>query len=258
MRAVDEQTMSNQVASRLVHEGELDEFLGGLVVETLHAGEPLRRNAVVAAENPAFVHRLSLALEDPNFVAAVIPVDASVIPGNVVAGDYINITMGLGRGVGESGYEAPSATGGLSGSVQGGGALTVTDTTDDSVIAGLPEIKTPLDKIVLAHVQVLEVSRERVSNPNYGLSAAEDPTSLEPAYLEGDVQGVTLLVPKGAEELLFFAVDNGTLHMTIVPHSAVMAGAEPSAGITWEDVVRFIQEERAGALEGADEGASDE
>jgi len=212
----------------------------------------------VAAENPAFVHRLSLALEDPNFVAAVIPVDASVIPGNVVAGDYINITMGLGRGVGESGYEAPSATGGLSGSVQGGGALTVTDTTDDSVIAGLPEIKTPLDKIVLAHVQVLEVSRERVSNPNYGLSAAEDPTSLEPAYLEGDVQGVTLLVPKGAEELLFFAVDNGTLHMTIVPHSAVMAGAEPSAGITWEDVVRFIQEERAGALEGADEGASDE
>ena len=95
MFAVDEQTMHARIASRLVHEAEIDQYLGGMAIETIHAGEPLRRNAVVAAGNPAAVHRLSLALTDPSLVAAVIPVDSKIVPDNVTAGDYVNITMGI-------------------------------------------------------------------------------------------------------------------------------------------------------------------
>jgi hypothetical protein len=72
MLAVDEQTMHQRVASRLVHETEIKRYLGGMVIETIHAGEPLRRNGVVAADNPAAVRRLSLALTDPDMIAAVI------------------------------------------------------------------------------------------------------------------------------------------------------------------------------------------
>jgi hypothetical protein len=43
-------------------------------------------------------------------------------------------------------------------------------------------------------------------------------------------------------------VDNGTLHISIVPHLAVLAGASPSTGVLWEDIVRFFQEERLSAL----------
>ncbi|MBN1812990.1 MAG: hypothetical protein JXA14_14235 [Anaerolineae bacterium] len=97
---MDEQTMHQRVASRLVHKAEIEVYLGGMVIETIHAGEPLRRNAVVTADNPAAVRRLSLALTDLDMITAVIPVssgggNAAIIPDNVSAGDYVNVTMGL-------------------------------------------------------------------------------------------------------------------------------------------------------------------
>ena len=41
MLGVDEQTMHQRVASRLVHETEIEQYLGGMAIETIHAGEPL-------------------------------------------------------------------------------------------------------------------------------------------------------------------------------------------------------------------------
>jgi hypothetical protein len=62
------------------------------------------------------------------------------------------------------------------------------------------------------------------------------------------LESITVLVPQAAEELLYFAVDNGTLHISVVPHAAVLEGASPSTGVLWEDIVRFFQEERLQAL----------
>jgi hypothetical protein len=111
----------------------------------------------------------------------------------------------------------------------------------------VPEVAPPLDKIVLPQVQVINVSREKVPNPNYGMTFGQEGAQ-EPPFLEGDIESITILVPKAAEELLYFAVDNGTLHISIVPHAAVLAGASPSTGVLWEDIVRFFQEERLRAL----------
>ena len=55
-----------RVASRLVHEAEIEVYLGGMVIETIHAGEPLRRNAVVTADNPAVVRRRSFGCPRPS------------------------------------------------------------------------------------------------------------------------------------------------------------------------------------------------
>jgi hypothetical protein len=38
------------------------------------------------------------------------------------------------------------------------------------------------------------------------------------------------------------------LHISVVPHAAVLEGTSPSTGVLWEDVVRFFQEERLHAL----------
>jgi Flp pilus assembly protein CpaB len=95
MVVVDEQTMNQMVASRMVHEGEIERYPGGMVIETIHAGEPMRRNAATTPGNPAAAHRLSTALTDPNLIAAVVPVTPKIIPDNVTAGDYINVTMGI-------------------------------------------------------------------------------------------------------------------------------------------------------------------
>jgi hypothetical protein len=255
MVALDEQTMNQRVASRLVHEGELEHYVGGLVVETIHAGEPLRRSAIAANDNPAASHRLSLALTDPHLVAAVVPVSPKIIPDNVTAGDYVNVTMGIEGSVSQ-----------LAGADWGAGRETypwgspVTPTpqlvapsflTSTGVLAlsgEVAEVTPPLDKIVLPQVEVINVTREKVPNPNYGMALGGDDAPAQPAFLEGDIESVTLLVPNTAEELLYFAVDNGTLHLSVVPHTAVMEGASPSTGVLWEDVVRFFQEERLRAL----------
>jgi hypothetical protein len=111
----------------------------------------------------------------------------------------------------------------------------------------VPEVAPPLNKIVLPQVQVIHVAREKVPNPNYGMTFGQEGAQ-EPPFLDGNIESITLLVPKAAEELLYFAVDNGTLHISIVPHLAVLAGASPSTGVLWEDIVRFFQEERLSAL----------
>jgi hypothetical protein len=103
-------------------------------------------------------------------------------------------------------------------------------------------------------VQVIDVTRERVPNPNYGMTFAQEGAQ-EPPFLEGNLESLTLLVPRAAEELLYFAVDNGTLHISVVPHAAVLEGASPSTGVLWEDIVRFFQEERLRAM-GAITGTS--
>jgi hypothetical protein len=259
MLAVDEQTMHQRVASRLVHETEIDRYLGGMAIETIHAGEPLRRNAVVTADNPAAVHRLSLALTDPDLVAAVVPVDSKIIPDNVTAGDYVNVTVGIegnvsqltaatwGEAAGSTAWGAPPASTPTPTPVPFTATLPLTPTGPLPLSDDVPEVAPPLDKIVLPQVQVIHVAREKVPNPNYGMTFGQEGAQ-EPPFLDGNIESITLLVPKAAEELLYFAVDNGTLHISIVPHLAVIAGASPSTGVLWEDIVRFFQEERLSAL----------
>jgi hypothetical protein len=274
MLATDEQTMHERVASRLIHESELDVYVGGLVVETIHAGEPLRRNAVVAPDNPAYVHRLSLALAEPDMVAAVVPVSPKVIPDNVTAGDYVNITMGIEGSIASLTTEVWGLPGGEAGGASPGEYVPwpVTSTLPLTMVESLPpevigageagepgeeevgatpeetlkdlmEVQPPLNKIVLPHLQVIDVGRDRVPNPNYGMSMGEG-GGQEPAFLEGDIESITVLVPMAAEELLYFAVDNGNLHISVVPHAAVVEGSGPTTGVMWEDIVEFFKEER--------------
>ena len=68
---MDKRIMHQRVASRLVHKAEIEYYLGGMVVETIHPGESLRCNAVMTADNLAAVRHLSLALTDPDMIAAV-------------------------------------------------------------------------------------------------------------------------------------------------------------------------------------------
>jgi hypothetical protein len=289
MLAVDSQTMNSKVASRLVHESEVDMYVGGLVVEAVHGGEPLRRNAVVAQGNPAAVHRLSLALTDPNIVALVVPVDAKNIPSNVTSGDYVNITMGIPGSVSQLATQAfgqqimpglapvdetgkgpeqlpeePRATVPPASTPVATGTLPIIATPGPGeegppVVGGKGveypseqereelDVRPPLVKVILPQVTILSVVREKIPNPNYGMGMGEG-SEMQPAYLEGEIESVTVLVPGAAEELLYFAVDNGSIHVSVVPHTAVEEGASPSTGILWNDIVDFIEAERAAAL----------
>ncbi len=222
MLAVDEQTMNPRIAKQLIHEKEIDRFIGGTVVEPIHAGEPLRLMAIVTANSPGAASRLSLALDDPTKVAMVIPVTPDIIPDNVLAGDYVNIQLGVGQ--------VPQQYGDY-----GGASI---DTANKETVS------MPFAKIVLQNIPVLQVYHEQVPNPNYGTGFG-DQSQNEPPYIDGDLQRITVLVPQEAQEMLAFAIENGALRLSLVPLVAVKNNLpQPTDGVTWDDFLAFFKAQR--------------
>jgi len=64
LAGVDLQSVAPRVAREHALRDGLDEWLGAMVVEPLHPGQPLMHAHLVRAENPAAVRRLALGLED--------------------------------------------------------------------------------------------------------------------------------------------------------------------------------------------------
>ena len=234
MLGTDEQTMNERVAARMVHQGELEKYLGGTVIEPIHAGEPLRRMAVVASDNPAAKKRLALALDDPNTVAMVIPVSPDIVPDTTQAGDYVDIQMGVGQ------VQQVSNTFG----------------NDNAAVEDEEQVVLPFAKIVLQYVPVLQAQHKRIANPNYGVNSfggGDSGAAAQPAFIDGDLERLVVLIPREAQETLAFAIANGDLQISLVPHIAVEnVLPAPSYGVTWEDFLAFFRQERetaAGMIE---------
>ena len=221
MLAVDEQTMNPKIARQLIHEHELDNYLGGTIVEPIHAGEPLRLMAIVASDTPGAENRLSLALDDPSKVAMVIPVSPDIIPDNIIAGDYVNIQMGVGQ-------------------------IQQMDTfAGADPVAKNEDVALPFAKIVLQNIPILQAQHEQIPNPNYGSGYDDTTAASEAPYIDGELERITVLIPKEAQELLAFSIENGALRFSLVPLIAVKDNLpQPTDGVTWEDFLAFFKAQR--------------
>jgi Flp pilus assembly protein CpaB len=95
---VDAQRINSQVAQTLILREEVDQYVGGFVLENIRAGEPLRKGAIVAPNNPQAINRLALVMTDPDKVAMVIPVDPNTAPSQIAPGDWVDLIVGLAPG----------------------------------------------------------------------------------------------------------------------------------------------------------------
>jgi hypothetical protein len=112
----------------------------------------------------------------------------------------------------------------------------------------------PADKVVIQNVPVLAVRFQQVPNPaftgsgaGFGQSQQSQGTS-QPAYIQGDIQTITVLVPRTSVELVTFGKDNGRVHVALLPAKTAQAaqGAQsPTFGITFNDVLAWMMRERA-------------
>ena len=269
---VDAQRINSQVANMFVLREEIDQYAGGFVLETIHAGEPMRKSAVVAPGNPQAINRLALVMTDPDKVAMVIPVDPKTAPSQIAPGDWLDLVVGLAPGNISAGSNTtfsnlltpptpvspmvsygPTPTGGIkpvptaplnpsSGSSSNVGSVNATD------------MNLPADKVVIQNVPVLAVRFQQVPNPaftgsggGFGSSQPSEGTS-QPAYIQGDIQTITVLVPRASVELLTFGKDNGRVHVVLLPAKTAEAanGAQsPTFGITFNDVLAWMMRERS-------------
>ena len=276
---VDAQRINSDVARTLIRREEIDAYAGGFVLENIHAGEPLRKGAIVASDNPQAVNRLALMMTDPDRVAMVLPLDAKTAPSQVAPGDWVDLVLGLTPGNISAGSgttfanlltPTPAALSyplGLAVPITGSVRATPVPiptfsfgaplTSTGSVGAG--EMNLPADKVVIQNVPILAVRFQQVPNPAFtgsggglGQTSSAQGTA-QPAYIQGDIQSVTVLLPRKSVELVTFAVDNGRVHLALVPAQTGQAanGAQaPTFGITFNDVLAWMMRERALSLAG--------
>ena len=119
----------------------------------------------------------------------------------------------------------------------------------------------PADKVVIQNVPVLAARFQQVPNPaftgsgagvGFGQSQPSEGAS-QPAYIQGDIQTVTVLVPRASVELVTFGIDNGRVHLVLLPAKTAeeAKGAQsPTFGITFNDVLAWMMRERSQVASG--------
>lgn len=245
MVGVDSQSLDPRVAREYVLQDELDEWLGSMIIEPLHPGEPLMHAHLVRAENPAAARRLALGLEDSDLVAMVIPVDSENAPQNIRARDRVDVIYGVGDvGTGgamesyQSAFPTPLS---VSGTEEVEATRPAWGATPEP--SPTPRMTFPMAKVCVRSLTVLDVIHDEKPNPAYG-----GPESGEAPTIPGEVIAIQVAVPREQEEILHYVVTTGKYQIALLSPNAVDEN-DPTLGMTWDDLQAFFWAERERALE---------
>jgi hypothetical protein len=248
-----------------ITEPEIPQYAGAVAIERVYQGEFLYKGNFVAAEAGQLPDRLSLVLSDPNLVAFVIPVSPEVAPPGIRPGDRIDLTMGIGSATFLSGqlsliptpnpleprevylagvYQQqpgifdeegdeflgdPSETGALLPTPQ----ITPASSSPEETGATLPITKT-----IVRGAIVISVIRDTQINPAFTGGEEQD------VFAYGDVIALVVVIPSEAQELVSFALDNGTIRVALLSPLAEDDSTQPTMGMSWDDMVAFFLAER--------------
>jgi len=249
MVGIDEQRINAQVASVLVQERDLDQFIGGIAVQNIYAFEPVAKADISTRDNPAASSRLSLALTDPTIVAIVIPVTRETAPNKIVAGDYVDLNFAVGSAMFLAGSLSTAPTPfpfqPLPGVFVTQPSLPLPATPTPTAE---PRLTLPVAKTIVHAARVLSVVYDEAPNPAYA-----GPGSGEPATIRGDLVAIVVTVPAEAQELVQFGVTNGAVRVSLLApgkdwESDTAGPRQPTLGMSWDDFVALMRLDRASAL----------
>ncbi len=251
MLAVDNVHVSPKVLNGLVRKSELSQFVGSTVVEPVGQYEFLRKAAVAAAGNPASAQRVALALSDPNLVAMVVPVKPETAPPSIVEGDYVDLSFGVpsNASFGSSMEVEPTPDTLGSQFFQPFEATPVfVEATDQPTAVPESPLLMPVAKTIVSNAKVLALIHEErvVATSSLSDSNRNDQGT---AVVKGKLIGLVVAVPREAQELLQFAIDNGVVRVSVLS-AAVQPGDthQPTLGMTWNDLVALMKMDRQAAL----------
>lgn len=251
MVAVDNVQVNSKVLASLIREAEFGNFIGGTVIQPVSQYEPLLKSAVAADANAASARRVALALSDPYLVAMVVPVSQETSPDAVVEGDFVDLGFGVGANTAFGKRLSTSATEEPLGPSFGGlieqPSIIPLEVTIEPTPTPTPEplLMLPVAKTIVSHAKVLSVIREeRTVTTSSQIVGQSDPRT---AIIKGKVVGLVVAVPREAQELLQFALDNGVVRVSVLS-AAADTNDQVSLGMTWNDLVALVRMERSAAL----------
>jgi hypothetical protein len=273
---MDSQRINASVARALILREQVNAYLGGFVIEPIYAGEPLRKGAVVSPKNPQAAKRLTLMMTDPERVAMVIPVDAKTAPQQIESGDWVDVVVSLAPGnisagrestfasmlstptpVAFGAYAVPTPAFGPTRALAAAPTPTLAPTSANGALGvDAAQMNLPANKVVIQNVPVLTAKFQQAPNTSFAGSGfttgGQQPSAPRPAYIKGDIQSVTVLIPRAATELLTFGIDNGRVHLALLPAQTGQEGEQsgvqlPTFGVTFNDWLAWMMRERAQA-----------
>lgn len=249
MIAVDNVQMNPKVVEAMVRDSDLAKFIGGTVVEPIHVYQPVPKAAISVEGNPASANRLALGLSDPDQVAMVVPVTQQTAPDAIVEGDFIDLSFGvgsvpsLGSKLSTEPTEAPFVTG------YGGFIELTLPPIETALPTPTPTIEPllmlPVAKTIVSNAKVLAVIREQRTD------TVQDKEGVKTVTVAGKVIALVVAIPREAQELLQFSIDNGTVRVALL--SAQLGELQPgerqpTLGMTWNDLVSLVRMERDESL----------
>jgi len=238
---VSKQQIDPSLASYYVQEKDLPTALGAVAVDNIYKGDPIAKLRLAVGQDVERAKRLSSALEDPAKVIRVIAVGPDNCPELVFPGDVVEVGLSLTS-------QTPSQIGARPAA---GPATVHAYNAPASEEEGEETFDLPASKVILRDLLVLRVEHEKVPNPNYGAGMGTDAAN-QPAFLEGDVERLVVLVGERDTELLDFALYNGKISIGLrsyLVRDEMEAGVAqpPTMGVTWTDFDRWFVSQRVSA-----------
>lgn len=219
-----------------------------IVTQPIAAGQPIPRNAVVAAGN--LNSGLAGQLEDPSLIALVVPVSEDTAPPGIRAGDYVDLVYGV---VGVSYAPVVPPTDVAFQTFNPGAGLEPVTPNPNMAVEPSPTpgvmLYAPLAKTIVTNALVLDLVHE-VKQASQVTSSGQTVAR----EVQGAVTALVLAVPRDAQEVVQFALDTGVVRVSLLSANARADGTQigdrrPTLGMTWNDLVALLEMERQQRLD---------
>jgi hypothetical protein len=253
MLAVDNVHVNSKVLSAIVRQSEMSQFVGSTVVEPIGQYQFVPKSALATDGNPASDRRVALALSDPSLVAMVVPVSPETAPDSIVEGDHVDLSFGVPSNTNFGDPMEKNAT-----PVAFSGQFLQSDLTTPEPLAGTPPasptapapLLMPVAKTIVSYAKVLALIHEQnqVASGN-SISSSGSQNGADVVVVPGKLIGLVVAVPRQAQEVVQFAIDNGVVRVSVLS-AAVQPGDthQPTLGMTWNDLVALMSMDRQQAL----------
>ncbi len=216
---------------------------GAVLVETVHAHEPLRKSALVSSANDAASRLPALALSDPNLMIVRLVVTDNAP--EVHEGDLVDLSLAVSdlqtRTQVESVLSVPPVNTssqflppGLNGTIAG--PIPTPTASPTPTLTPTPALLAPMAKIIVHAAVVTHLVREQPVVTNTG----QNP----PPIADGKVTAIDVIIPRAAFEVVSMANAAGKLEIGLLSPLADRKSG-PTMGSSLTDFINQFYADRA-------------
>lgn len=244
-----EQIIDPSLGRLYVQAQEVDEYHDNTVVDVIRRGDPLNKVKLANGDGIGTQRRYTLVLTNPNEVLMTLPVNPDLIPPKLTSGDTINVLFTAGDEAGTNRLPQDTSDAQMNGASTFATVATAlplpapadpSQPTPTAAPTATPQVALPLADLMLQRVLVVDVTFQKIQNPNYG---SGEGASADQPFIDGPITSIVVKVPREYQTLLGFGIASSKLRFTIASPNA--NDNRPELSMDWNTYLQFYHWKRA-------------